>query len=164
MPPFGLEFISPILTNLSDEIIKINNLLPKITDIKSEITNTADTVRSMKVQISSLEKKIDNNLSSGVNAAASGNSRHNLHKPPPISAGHQVLSPSMIKIGSPSQDITKTLNNDLMSSAKSNKIVELQRNIYKDIQQRNTIQERNSTRDDLPYNDPQKGNFDDDSG
>ena len=163
MPPLGLEFISPILTNLSDEIIKINNLLPKITDIKSEITNTADTVRSMKIQISSLEKKIDNNLSSGVNAAASINSRPNLHKPPLISADHQVLSPSMIKIGSPSPDITKTLNNDLMSSAKSSKIVELQRNIYKDIQQRNFIQERNSARDDLPYNDPQKGNSDDDS-
>ena len=35
MPPVGLQFIAPILTHLSEEIIKINEVLPKIGDIKS---------------------------------------------------------------------------------------------------------------------------------
>ena len=156
MPPLGLEFIAPILTNLSDEIIKINNLLPKITDIKSEVANTADTVRSMKVQISNLEKKIANSTSLSAHATPSTNARSNLPKPP--------LMPPLDHQKSPTQFLTKTPNNDLLSNAKSNKIVELQRNIFKDIQPKNVVQERNFIQDDNPSNDSQNIDCDDDSG
>ena len=63
MPPIGLEFIAPILTNLSEEIVKINNILPKIMDIRSEVSNTADTVRNLKSTIVSIESKIKNSNS-----------------------------------------------------------------------------------------------------
>ena len=149
MPPFGLEFISPILTNLSDEITKINNLLPKIVDIKSEVINTADTVRSMKIQISNLEQKNINHSSPGITSASYLNVQPNLNKPSPIAADHHVSSP-LNKIGSPSPGMIKTPNNNLVSNAKSNKIVELQRNIYKDIQPRNVTQGDISARVNVP--------------
>ena len=48
MPPVGFEFIAPMISNLSDEIVKINDVLPKILDIKSQVVNTADTVRQLR--------------------------------------------------------------------------------------------------------------------
>ena len=47
MPPVGMEFIAPLLSNLAEEMDKINNILPGIMDIKSEVINTADTVRQL---------------------------------------------------------------------------------------------------------------------
>lgn len=60
MPPVGLELFAPILTNLAEEINKINDVLPKILDIKSEVVNTADTVRQMKIDVSDLRNKFSN--------------------------------------------------------------------------------------------------------
>ena len=48
-PPVGLEYFNPILNNLSEEVSKINNILPKILDIKSDVCNTADSVRNIKL-------------------------------------------------------------------------------------------------------------------
>ena len=58
VPPLGLEFIAPMLCNLSEEVSKINELLPKILDIRSEVSNTADTVRNLKANITNVEEKI----------------------------------------------------------------------------------------------------------
>ena len=57
MPPIGLEFIAPLLSNLNEEVAKINSMLPKIIDIRSEVYNTADTVRNMKVNLLNIESK-----------------------------------------------------------------------------------------------------------
>ena len=62
MPPVGLEYFNPIINNLSEEVSKINNLLPKIFDIKSEVCNTADSVRNIKLQLSGLENKFSNHI------------------------------------------------------------------------------------------------------
>ena len=51
MPPVGMEFIAPIISNLSSEMNKINEMLPKILDLKSTVINTADTVREMKIDL-----------------------------------------------------------------------------------------------------------------
>ena len=57
-----LEFIVSLLIKLTEEVNKINEILPKILDIKSEVTNTADTVRNMRVDLinttSMIEMKI----------------------------------------------------------------------------------------------------------
>ena len=57
MPPIGMEMFAPILTNLAEDIAKLNEVVPKILDIKSEVCNTADTVRQMKLDINELNKK-----------------------------------------------------------------------------------------------------------
>ena len=61
MPPVGLEFIAPILLDLSEEINKINNILPGIMDIKSTVINTADTVRNFKIDLNNLQKLLQLN-------------------------------------------------------------------------------------------------------
>ena len=53
-----MEFISPVLINLNDETAKINNILPKFSDIKTEMTNTADIVRNMRIDLVAIKKKI----------------------------------------------------------------------------------------------------------
>lgn len=62
MPPVGMEFIAPVLISLSEEIAKINAILPKICDIKTEVVNTADTVRQMNIDL----KRINDNFSNAV--------------------------------------------------------------------------------------------------
>lgn len=57
MPPVGLQVFAPVLTNLSEEIAKINDLLPKILDIKSEVLNTADAVRDIKIDMCDIKTK-----------------------------------------------------------------------------------------------------------
>ena len=54
MPPVGMECFTPILSNLTDEVSRLNELIPKIADIKSEVINTADTVRSLKIDVAQL--------------------------------------------------------------------------------------------------------------
>ena len=56
IPPVGMEFIAPLLINLSCEITKINDLLPKILDIKTTVSNTADAVRDIKIDINHLKQ------------------------------------------------------------------------------------------------------------
>lgn len=51
MPPMGFEYIAPMISNLSEEIVKINDVLPKILDIKSQVVNTADTVRQLRSDV-----------------------------------------------------------------------------------------------------------------
>ena len=57
MPPVGFEFIAPLIANLSEEVTKINTVLPSILDIKSEVRNTTDTVRQMKVEVRDIGSK-----------------------------------------------------------------------------------------------------------
>ena len=57
-PPIDLEFITPISTNLTEKITKINYFLPKIMNICSEVSNTADTIRNFKSTLVSIDSKI----------------------------------------------------------------------------------------------------------
>ena len=57
MPPVGLEFIAPLLSNLSGEMSKINDILPGILDIKSEVVNMADTVRQLRSDVTDIKGK-----------------------------------------------------------------------------------------------------------
>ena len=57
MPLLGLEKFSPVLSSLTEEIIRLNELVPKILDMKTEIFNTEDTVRQMKLELSNVIKK-----------------------------------------------------------------------------------------------------------
>ena len=69
MPPVGMEFIAPLILNLSDEMTKINNVLPKILDIKTEVTNTADTVRQLKRDVAEIKTKFSSAIA-GIQEAA----------------------------------------------------------------------------------------------
>ena len=64
MPPVGLEFIAPILVNLSEEVARINELLPKIMDMKTEVVSTADSTRDLKIEMSRLKSEINNSFKS----------------------------------------------------------------------------------------------------
>ena len=66
LPPVGMEFIAPILANLSEEVSKLNNILPKISDIKTEVVNTADTVRSLKIDVNAIQKALPTISSSNI--------------------------------------------------------------------------------------------------
>ena len=57
MPPMGMEMLAPVLINLTEDVMKLNEVIPKIVDIKSEVCNTADTVRQMQVDVNDLRKK-----------------------------------------------------------------------------------------------------------
>ena len=63
MPPVGFEFIVPIITNLCSEISKLNDFVPKILDIKSEVMNTADTVRQLRLDVNEIKTKFGNAIS-----------------------------------------------------------------------------------------------------
>ena len=69
MPPLGMEMIAPLIINLSTEVSKINETLPKVLDIKTEVMNTADTVRQLHVDINDV-KKMFNNAVDGIKAAS----------------------------------------------------------------------------------------------
>ena len=62
LPPMGMELLAPIIINLANEVTKINEILPKILDIKTEVLNTADTVREMAVNV----KKVNDNFNTAV--------------------------------------------------------------------------------------------------
>lgn len=57
MPAVGMECIAPLLINLSGELDKINGILPGILDVKSEVINTADTVRQLRSDVIDLKGK-----------------------------------------------------------------------------------------------------------
>ena len=69
MPPMGMSMFAPILSNLADEITKINEMLPKILDIKTVVINTVDTVRQMKIDIVDIGNKFKNVIT-GMEAAS----------------------------------------------------------------------------------------------
>ena len=63
MPPMGFEYIAPMISNLSEEIVKINEVLPKILDIKSQVVNTADTVRQLRSDVIDMKGSFDKAVS-----------------------------------------------------------------------------------------------------
>ena len=69
MPPVGLQFIAPMIINLSEEMAKISDVLPKILDIKSEVTNTADTVRQLRRDVVDIRAKFTSAVA-GIQEAA----------------------------------------------------------------------------------------------
>ena len=130
MPPLGLEFISPVLCNLIEEITKINNILPKIVDIKSQVVNTADIVRNLKNQITGFESKINRKLSSSDDLCrhvreSNFSTLNNVSKSNP-SNGYQELQIPV----TPHSDAIST---PITSNSESNKIVELQQSIFNKI-------------------------------
>lgn len=127
MPPLGLEFIAPLLTNLSDEVARINTFLPKIVDIRSEVANTADAVRNMKFSLANIENKISN-------------SNFQRHEPSvnltPSYKAQQFNSKDAISVKPkipPSPSNSKPFNSISSPNFVSNKIVDLQRNIMYNI-------------------------------
>ena len=58
MSPIQLEFVASLLSNLNEEMAKINILLSKIIDIRSEVYNTVDTARNLKVNFLNIEIKL----------------------------------------------------------------------------------------------------------
>ena len=59
MPPLGMQMLAPLLINLTGEISKINECLPKFVDMKAEVLNTADTVRKMNIDLSDMKDKFE---------------------------------------------------------------------------------------------------------
>ena len=57
MPPLGIQMIAPLLINLTTEVSKINECLPKFVDMRSEVINTADTVRKMNIEMTDMKQK-----------------------------------------------------------------------------------------------------------
>ena len=53
--PVGLKFIAPILTYLTGEVERLNELLPKILDTKSEVINAADTIRQLHIDVNKIK-------------------------------------------------------------------------------------------------------------
>ena len=53
----ALEFIGPLIVNISEELTKLNEILPNIVDIKSEMRNTTDVVRELRMEIKEINKK-----------------------------------------------------------------------------------------------------------
>ena len=58
-----------MIINFSEEMAKINDVLPKILDIKSEVTNTADTVRQLRGDVVDLRAKFTSAVA-GIQEAA----------------------------------------------------------------------------------------------
>lgn len=57
MPPIGLQKFAPILSHLSEEIMKLNEVIPKTLDVMTEVINTVDMVRQMKVDMTEVKQK-----------------------------------------------------------------------------------------------------------
>ena len=47
--------IAPLIINLCTEVSKINEILPKVLDIKTEVSNTADAVRQIHVEMTDVK-------------------------------------------------------------------------------------------------------------
>ena len=126
MPPLGLEFISPLLCNLMEEITTINNILPKINDIKSQVVNTADIVRNLKIQMNGFESKFNGKLLDNNN-----HSRHVRESNP--SNSNSVLKSnaddSYNRLQPPATPSSGAVTTPITSNSKSNRIVELQQNL-----------------------------------
>ena len=123
MPPLGLEFIAPLLTSLSDEVAKINSILPKIVDIRSEVANTADTVRNMKFNLANIENKIANSTFQ--------RNEHSINLMPSYKAQQSnTKEETSVKPKRPPSPLNvKPLNSISSPNFISNRIVDLQRNI-----------------------------------
>ena len=57
LPPLGIQMIAPLLISLTSEVSKINECLPKFVDMRSELINTADTVRKMNTELVDMKQK-----------------------------------------------------------------------------------------------------------
>ena len=78
IPPVGLEFVGPLISNLSDEVTKLNEVLPNISDIKCEVRNTADTVRELKKDINDINQKFASAVA-GMEEATKDITQDNIH-------------------------------------------------------------------------------------
>ena len=59
MPPVGMQMFAPLLINLTTEVSKVNECIPKFLDIRSEVLNTADTVRKMNIELIDIKDKFN---------------------------------------------------------------------------------------------------------
>ena len=136
MPPLGLEFIAPILTTLIEEVTKLNSMLPKFTDLKSEVINTADIMRSLKTDIKVIDSKV--NSRSTVNASTHVDEQrllpvntNEIGHSTSIHVGSNINEVSQSSITPQSHKTSQQCNsNRIMSHSRSNKIIELQKNIF----------------------------------
>ena len=103
MTPVGLEMFAPILTNLAEDIMKLNDVTSKILDIKSEVCNTADTVRQMQLDVKDLKKKFTYAVS-GMEGAAKNLSDNEVEVLSEIRSFRQSIG---------SREINETINTGL---------------------------------------------------
>lgn len=59
MPPVGMEFLAPLLLKLTVDVSRINEVLPKMVDIRTEVTNTADAVKQVRSDVIDLKKNFN---------------------------------------------------------------------------------------------------------
>ena len=78
MPPIGMEMIAPLLVNLTGEVARINDMLPKILDIKTEVMNTADTMRQLRIDVSDIRGTFEDAVK-GLNEASKDISESDLN-------------------------------------------------------------------------------------
>ena len=55
MPPNGIEVLAPMLIDINEQLMKLNEVLPQFVDLKSEVLNSADTVRNLAREISNIK-------------------------------------------------------------------------------------------------------------
>ena len=77
MPRFELEMFGPLIASMSQDSTLIKECLPKITDMKSEMITTADTVRNMKCDLIGLKCRFMKGVS-GLDEAARDNNVNDL--------------------------------------------------------------------------------------
>ena len=58
MPPNGIESLAPMLLHISEEFLKMNEILPKFADTKSEVLNLFDLTRNLQIEIKDLKKAL----------------------------------------------------------------------------------------------------------
>ena len=59
MPPNGIECIAPLLIQMGEELLKINEVLPQFADLKCEVLNSNDMIRNARLEINEINRKID---------------------------------------------------------------------------------------------------------
>ena len=59
MPPLGMDCIAPLLIQMGEELLKLNEILPQFADIKCEVLNFGDTIRNVSRDIIEINRKID---------------------------------------------------------------------------------------------------------
>ena len=58
MPPHNIESIAPLLVHLHGEIEKLNSNVPQILELKSDILNTADISRNLRIEVTQIRQEL----------------------------------------------------------------------------------------------------------
>jgi len=123
MPPLGIQMLAPVLINLTTEVSKINECLPKFLDIRSEVLNTADTVRKMNIELIDVKDKF-NKAVAGMEEATSNIADEDLN----VLGELRSFRKSLGAVGNPDLEIIRGLfeeenNNSAMHGKESGDVL-----------------------------------------